>query len=305
MVPSTCYDGRPNVMAKVLLLDTYSLFFRSFHALPLMTTQAGRPTNALYGLSALLIKLWREEKPDGTAFALDAPARTFRHEMYPEYKGTRDRAPDPLIAQFPMLDDLIARTGVPAFREPGFEADDILATLARELEAEGDEVLVVSGDRDLLQLATASTRISFTGRRGKDSVLYDPKSVLERFGVPPETLPSYIALVGDTSDNIRGVAGIGPGTAAKLLAKHGSMEELLAHIAEEPKGIREKLEPEVDRIRKNVELATLRRDVPLPEGPRHRGLDPAAIEHLRELFAELEFKSLLGRLDAIATSSPS
>jgi DNA polymerase-1 len=289
-------------MPPVLLLDTYSLFFRSFHALPMMNTQAGRPTNALFGFSSLLIKLWREEKPVGTTFALDAPARTFRHELYPEYKAERARAPEPLVVQLRVLDELIEKSELPAFRVPGFEADDVLATLARELESSGSEVLVVSGDRDLLQLATSSTKVLFTGRRGKDSVLYDPSTVQERFGIPPRKLPAYIALVGDTSDNIRGVAGIGPGTAEKLLAKYEGIDDLLVHVSEQPAAIRAKLEPEADRIRRNEELATLRRDVPLPEGARSGRLGARGREALRALFTELEFKSLIARFDATTAS---
>lgn len=288
-------------MARALLLDTYSLFFRSFHALPMMNTQAGQPTNALYGFMSLLIKLWREEKPLGTAFALDAPTRTFRHEMYAEYKAERARAPKPLLEQLAVLDVLIDKTGLPRFRVPGFEADDVLATLALELEAKGNDVLVVSGDRDLLQLVTPRTHVLFTGRRGKDSVLYDPAKVEERFGIPASRLPQWIALVGDTSDNIPGVAGIGPGTAQKLLARHASIAELVASLDDEPASIRDKLRPETERLLRNETLATLRRDVPLVDGPRTGVLESSGFAALFELFEKLEFKSLITRLRALET----
>jgi DNA polymerase I len=292
---------RPPAMPRALLLDTYSLFFRSFHALPMMNTQAGQPTNALYGFMSLLIKLWREQKPFGTAFGLDAPKRTFRHELYPEYKAERARAPEPLVQQLAVLDVLLEKTGLPRFRVPGFEADDVLATLASELESQGDDVLVVSGDRDLLQLVTEKTHVLFTGRRGKDSVLYDPAKVKERFGIPASRLPQYIALVGDTSDNIPGVPGIGPGTAAKLLAEHVSIADLVANLDDQAESIRAKLRPEAERMLRNEHLATLRRDVPLPDGPRVGVLPPSAFDALFELFQELEFKSLITRLEAIKT----
>jgi DNA polymerase I len=288
-------------MARALILDTYSLFFRSFHALPMMNTAAGQPTNALYGFMSLLIKLWREQKPFGTAFALDAPTRTFRHEMYAEYKAERARAPDPLVKQLAVLDVLIEKSGLPRFRVPGFEADDVLATLARELEAAEHDVLVVSGDRDLLQLVTPRTHVLFTGRRGKDSVLYDEAKVEERFGIPASKLPQWISLVGDTSDNIKGVTGIGPGTAAKLLAQRSSIAELLAHLDEESASIRDKLRPEAERLLQNESLATLRRDVPLEDGPRVGVLQASAFAALLELFQELEFKSLITRLQALET----
>lgn len=292
---------RPPAMPRALVLDTYSLFFRSFHALPMMNTQAGQPTNALYGFMSLLIKLWREQKPFGTAFGLDAPKRTFRHELYPEYKAERARAPEPLVQQLAMLDVLLEKTGLPRFRVPGFEADDVLATLAAELEANGRDVLVVSGDRDLLQLVTDRTHVLFTGRRGKDSVLYDPAKVEERFGIPASRLPQYIALVGDTSDNLPGVPGIGPGTAAKLLAEHSTIADLVANLERLPASVRDKLRPETERMLQNEHLATLRRDVPLPAGPRVDVLPPSGFEALLELFHELEFKSLIARLEALKT----
>jgi DNA polymerase-1 len=291
-------------MARALLLDTYSLFFRSFHALPAMNTKAGLPTNALYGFSSLLIKLWREQKPFGTVFGLDAPKRTFRHELYPAYKAERARAPEPLVQQLAVLDTLLEKTGLPRYRVPGFEADDVLATLACELEAQGRDVLVVSGDRDLLQLVSERTHVLFTGRRGKDMVLYDPATVEERFGIPAARLPQYIALVGDTSDNIQGVPGIGPGTAAKLLLKYQTIGELVASLENETAGVRDKLESEAERLRLNEHLATLRRDVPLPEGPRVGVMDANAFQSLLALFDELEFKSLIPRLQAIETPSP-
>jgi DNA polymerase I len=205
------------VAAKVLLFDTFSLFFRAHHALPPMSTRDGEPTSALYGFSALLLKLLREHRGAALAFALDAPVATFRHHAYEEYKAVREAAPAALVSQLGRLDQLLSTVGVPTFRAPGFEADDVLCTLARELRSSGQHTLVVSGDRDLLQLAHGSVEVLFMGRRGKDALLYDERAVEARFGLPAERLPAYIGLVGDPSDNLPGVPGIGPGTAAKLL----------------------------------------------------------------------------------------
>jgi DNA polymerase-1 len=290
-------------VSSVLLIDTFSLFFRSFFALPPMNTKDGRPTNALYGFSSILIKLWREERPLGTAFALDAPQATFRHRAYEGYKAQRQRAPTPLVEQLAVLDRLIEAIGAPPFRSPGFEADDVLATLTSELEAAGRDVLIASGDRDMLQLVSERTRVLFTGRRGKDTVIYDPASVEARFGIPPSRLPSYVALIGDPSDNIVGVPGIGPRTARDLVLAHSSIEGILASLEKLPPAVRGKIEAHAALIRKNEELTILRRDAPLADGPRFRALDGDAFARLRVLFEELEFKSLRARLDALAAET--
>src|SRR5262245_26263072 len=157
--------------ADIVLFDTYSLLFRAFHALPSMCTSRGFPTSALYGFCSVVIKVLREQKPRALSFAVDAPVRTFRKERYAEYKTGRQKAPSELVLQLDRLDELFEAFGVPAFCTPGFEADDVLATLARRLAAEGTSSLVVSGDRDLLQLVDERTRVLFMGRRGKDAVV--------------------------------------------------------------------------------------------------------------------------------------
>src|SRR4051812_20285205 len=203
--------------AKALLLDTYSLFFRAFHALPPMSTRAGEPTSALYGFSSLLLKVLREQPGAALAFALDAPQATFRHEAFDEYKAGRAATASALSAQFERLRQLLDALAVPAFRCPGFEADDVLATLAKRARDQGLPALVVSGDRDLLQLARGSVRVYFVGRRSKEALIYDEAAVFARFGVVSEFLPSYVALIGDPSDNLPGVPGIGASTARRLL----------------------------------------------------------------------------------------
>jgi DNA polymerase I len=214
-----------------LLLDTFSLFFRAFFALPPMSTERGEPTNALYGFSVLLLKLLREQPGAELCFALDTGRPTFRHREFQPYKQQREPAPTPLVEQLRRLDQLLERVGAPVIGAPGFEADDVLATVAANLRREGRAALVVSGDRDLLQTAHGSVKVHFVGRRGKDAVTYDEAAVRERFGVPPWRLPSFVALVGDVSDNLPGVPGIGPGTARKLLAERENVEQLLADSA--------------------------------------------------------------------------
>jgi len=283
-----------------LLIDTYSLFFRAHHALPAMNTKSGTPTSALYGFSSVLLKELREQRPYGVVFALDAPQKTFRHEMYAEYKGKRDAVPSALAAQFGRLRELIDAFGVPRFEVPGFEADDILATLAHGLRQRGEPALVLSGDRDLLQLAHGGVRVLFVGARGQTPVTYDEARVFQRFGVPPQRLPEFAALLGDASDNLPGTPGVGPTTAAKWLGAHGSIESLLAHTREvTPVRLRETLAARAAQILRNRKLATLRPDVPLPAGPQCGRLSSDGLLRVRSLFVELEFKSLLPRLDAL------
>ena len=284
----------------VLLFDTFSLFFRAHHALPPMSTSAGEPTAALYGFSSVLLKLLREHRGAELAFALDAPRATFRHEAYEGYKATRDALPDALFSQFARLDELLSALAAPRFRVPGFEADDVLATLARELRACAQPTLVVSGDRDLLQLAHGSVQVLFMGRRGKDAVLYDEQAVEARFGLPAQRLPAYIGLVGDVSDNLPGVPGIGPGTAAKLLRHVATAAELLAGLESvKPERIRQALELHREQILLSEKLAHLREDVELGDGRRHGAPTAEGLLALRAWFEALEMKSLLKRVDAL------
>lgn len=284
-----------------LLLDTYSLFFRAFHALPSMSTHSGEPTSALYGLSALLLKLLRENPGAPLSFALDAPQATFRHRQFEGYKAGRPATPSPLTAQFGRLRDLLDTLAVPTFCCPGFEADDVLATLARVAREQSVTAHIVTGDRDLLQLARGSVRVHFVGRRGKDAVLYDEAAVLARFGVPAEFLPSYVALIGDPSDNLPGVPGIGSATAQKLLAGKRSCQELFADLERiESTRVRATLRAHQDQILETERLARLDDRAPLQESPRHWAAPaPDALRALGGWFEELEFKSLQARLAAL------
>jgi DNA polymerase-1 len=290
-----------NARAPVLLLDTYSLFFRSFYGLPPMTTAAGEPTGALYGFSVLLLKLLREYRPEGAAFAVDVATPSFRKQEYPEYKAGRPVTPGPLRAQLQVLPALLAAFGFPAHAVTGFEADDTLATLARELESGGHEVLIASGDRDLLQLVDARITVLFLGQRGKPPQRYDPNAVLQRFGVPARSLPSYVALVGDPSDNIPKLQGVDEVTAQRLIDTYGDIAGLLARTSEiSDARLKARLAGHAEQLLQSERLARLRADVPLGDGPRFLALSPGAIERTRGLFEQLEFKSLLPRLEAVA-----
>jgi DNA polymerase-1 len=292
------------VPAPVLLLDTYSLLFRAFYALPAICTSTGVPTGALYGTSVLLLKLLREQAPAGLALALDMPAETFRRALYPVYKASRPSTPGDLAAQLAELPALIQALGAPAFGVPGFEADDVLATLARELSAGAQPVCIVTGDRDLLQLATDGVEILFVGQRGRAHVRYDVAAVEARFGVPPARLPSYVALVGDPSDDIPGVPGVGAKTAARWVRDHEDIAGVLASIdALAPAKLRPVIAEHADQLRLSEQLARLRSDVPLGPGPRHTGFDDEARARLRALFERFEFRSLLARLDGVPVAA--
>jgi len=283
-----------------LLIDVFSLFFRAHHALPPMSTTSGEPTSALYGFSSLLLKLFREHLPRGVSFALDAPQRTFRHGSYAPYKAGRDRTPDALTAQLGRLRELLEALGAPVFVAPGFEADDVLATLAHELHAAAGEVLVVSGDRDLLQLAGDGVKILFLGARGREPSLYDAAAVEARFEVAAAQLPTWMALVGDSADNLPGVKGVGARTAAKLVRTYGSIDGLLAHLADVPSDkLRQALGASSEQLRLNEQLARLRIDVPLGDGPLAAPVEAAGLARTRELFVALEFASLVKRLHAV------
>jgi DNA polymerase I len=287
--------------ADVVLFDTYSMLFRAFHALPLLTTTQGLPTSALYGFCSLFLRVMREERPASICFALDAPTRTFRAARDPTYKAGRQRTPTPLAEQLERFPELLAAFEAPLFAVPGFEADDVLATLASKFESAGQRALVVSGDRDLLQLVRPTTSVYFIGGRAQAPVRFDEQAVEARFGLPPAKLPAFAALVGDTSDNLPGVPGIGERTAAKLVREHGSIAALVANAGRvTPPKLRETLEKHADRALLNEELATLRRDVPLGDGPFAAPLTTSARIRLRRAFDELEFKSLIPRLDALA-----
>ncbi|HEX6243492.1 MAG TPA: 5'-3' exonuclease H3TH domain-containing protein [Polyangiales bacterium] len=292
-----------------LLVDTYSLFFRSFYGLPPMNTAAGLPTNALYGFSSLLLKLLREERPEAGAFALDLPTPSFRHALAPSYKAGRPATPGPLRQQLTLLPELLDAFGFAQHAAEGFEADDVLASLAQRLaepfraaepaaaSAEGPRVLIASGDRDLLQLVDDQIHVLFLGQRGKPAKRYAPVSVHERFGVPAAQLPAYVALVGDSSDNLPKVAGIGEVTASRLIAEYRDIDTLLAHLPElSDARLGAKLRAHADQMRASEQLARLRTDVPLTRGPLSGAFDKAAAARAHALFEKLEFKSLLPRL---------
>ena len=285
---------------EVLLLDAFALVYRAFFALPPMVTTRGEPTGALYGFSTLLLKLLRERRPKGIAAALDAPAATFRHAAFAGYKASRPRAPTPLAQQLRRLPELLEAFGAPLFAVPGFEADDVLATLARALAAAGEAPLVVTGDLDALQCAGGRTRVFVVGRGTAAGRLYDEAAVRARFGVAPAELPDWKALAGDVTDEIPGVPGVGGKRATELVRRFGGVAGMLAATEEiAPATLGAAIAAHRADLLLWRDLARLRDDVPLPAAARFAPFDAAARIRVRALFEQLEFRSLLPRLDAL------
>jgi DNA polymerase I len=290
-------------MSRALLLDTHALLFRAFFALPPMATKAGEPTSALYGLAVMLLKLLRDERPRGLAFALDAAQPTFRHLQSGSYKAHRPPLPDALRRQLDALPRLLEAVGAPTFVAPGFEADDVLATLARELDSSKVAVRIVTADHDLFQVARDGVDVLFVGTRGRKSILYDRAALVARYGVEPGQLPSLTALVGDATDNLPKIPGVGARTAQKLVQRFGDMRGLIAGLEQvTPAALRSTLAAASAQLLETESLARLRDDVPLPSGARAAPVAAEAWSRMRALFVAWEFNSLLARLDQLARS---
>ena len=283
-------SGKPSLF----IVDALNFLFRAFHALPPLTTTKGLQTGAIYGLSQMILKIEREERPTHLCVVYDAPGDNFRHEIFADYKAHRPPMPPELGAQLGMVRRVVEAFGLAQLEVPGFEADDIIATLARVGTAAGMEVVICSSDKDLMQLCGGDVSVLDTMKNRRFGVA----EVKEKFGVPPELVGDVLALMGDSIDNVPGVAGIGPKTAAELVNKFGSLEALLAG-AGEIKGKRGASIVEAQAsIRLSRELVRLREDVPLPKtlAELHR-LEPDR-ERLGGLFRELEFSRLAEQLGA-------
>ena len=281
-----------------MLLDGNSLTYRAFFALPTdMATASGQVTNAVFGFTSMLINLLRDHRPEAVAVAWDRPEPTFRHEQVPSYKAQREEAPDILRQQLGLVRRVLESLGIPMIEAPGYEADDIIATLATQARDEGREVIVVTGDRDTYQLVEDPLVKVLYNRRGvSDYVLYDEAGIRERTGVTPADYPQYAALRGDPSDNLPGVPGVGEKTAAKLINTHGGLEGVFAAVDRQTPKLRANLAEHEDRVRQNAEVMVLRRDVPLEVAAADLARRPFDAAAVRELFNFLEFRTLYERL---------
>lgn len=281
------------------LLDGNSLVFRAFFAVPAdLRTTDGMTTNALHGFVSMLILLFQTRSPGGLAVAWDRPERTFRDDVYTEYKAGRAEMPDLLAPQFEMVRDVLDALCIQCLDLPGYEADDVLATLATRARDAGDDVVVVTGDRDAFQLVEdPHVLVLYTKRGVTDTVLYDAAGIEERTGVTPDKYPVLAALRGDPSDNLPGVPGVGEKTAAKLVNQYGDLDGIFSHLEEMTPKLRQNLAEAEQAVRRNLEVIPLVRDAPLDEQPHELKLGGWDINIAREVFERFELKTAWGRLE--------
>ena len=287
---------------RLLLIDGHSMAYRAFYALPAenFTTAGGQHTNAIYGFATMLLSLLSSEKPTHVAVAFDVSRKTFRSEIFPEYKANRAKTPDEFRSQMSYLHELVSAFGISSFEIEGYEADDILATIAKRAESEGAEVLICTGDRDSFQLVNDKTTVLYPKRGVSDLARMTPAAVAEKYGMSPSQYPDFAALRGDPSDNLPSVPGVGEKTASKWIIEFGSLKELIANVDKLPGKAGQSLRDSIDNVILNSELTQLVSDVPLElsidalawSGVDERKTDP--------LFDVLEFKTLKERIKAIA-----
>lgn len=283
---------------KIVLIDGHSILNRAFYGIPVLTNSEGLHTNAVYGFLNIMFKVLETEHADYAAVAFDLKAPTFRHKMFDAYKGTRKPMPQELREQVPLMKEMLRAMQIPVMELEGYEADDILGTLSARMEAEGLEVCIVSGDRDLLQLAREDVRILLpkTKATGTQIEEYYAKDVLERYQVTPTQFIDVKALMGDASDNIPGVPGIGEKTATKLIVKYGSIEEAYAHVDEiTPAKAREALREHFDMAKMSKVLATIELAAPIELAKEEARIADLYTKDALKLCRRLEFKNLLGR----------
>lgn len=287
-------------MSTLALIDGHSIAYRAFYALPKdLATSSGQVTNAVFGFTRMLIRLLADENPDALAVVWDVSRQTFRTDLYPRYKAQRSRTPDLLAPQFSLLEDFLEVLEVPQLRKEGFEADDVIASLAQRAGAEGWQVLAVTGDRDVFQLVNQQFRVVYTRRGVSDTVKVTPEWVERKYSVPPSKYVEVAALRGDNSDNLPGVPGVGEKTAARLIKKYGAVEEIFENLDDLTPRLRSNLADNRSQVLLNKELMTLRRDLELDvEVPAlvRRSWD---VERVRELVTSLEFFSLWSDLKTV------
>ena len=287
----------------LVLIDASGWLFRAYHALPPLSNARGEPTGAIFGMVNMLKRLQKDYAPEHIAVVFDAPGKTFREAIYAEYKANRDATPPDLLHQWPIIVDMVKAMGLPTLSVSGVEADDVIGTLAKIGEAAGHEVLIVTSDKDMAQLVNDRVKLVDTM---KNRVM-DPAGVVEKFGVPPERIVDYLALIGDTSDNIPGVPSVGPKTAAKWLNEYGSLDAIIAR-ADEIKGkVGEKLRDAIPQIPMSHDLATIRCNVELPLTLEQLVPGPADKAKLAAIYKASGFHRVLeelGPIDGVAETQP-
>jgi DNA polymerase-1 len=292
------------LMTRLMLLDSNGLIYRGYHALPPLTTSKGELVNAVFGFCSILLRGIQDVRPEYVAACFDLPGPTFRHEQYAAYKATRAPMPDDLRSQFPKVREVVAALRIPVYELAGFEADDVIGTITRDMDTRGIDTTVVTGDLDMLQIVTEHTRL-MTTRQGVDSTIYyDPAKIWERFELRPDQMIDYKALKGDPTDNIPGIPGVGEKTAAKVVGQFGSLEAIYDRLDEvKPDKLRDKLVEAREQVFASRELARIVRDLPVSldlEAARLSDYDRAEVVRL---FREFEFRTLIDRLPPLTGES--
>ena len=284
-----------NKAKSLYIIDGSSYIFRAYFGIrQFLSTSKGFPTNALYGFINMLQKVVKDEKPDFLCVAFDSKEKTFRHDIYPDYKANRDAPPEDLVKQFPYFEPLVEAYNISSIRVPGFEADDIIGTLALKGSKAGYHVVIVSGDKDMMQLVSPKVEMLDTMKNKRFGI----KEVEEKFGVPPEKVIEVMGLMGDSSDHIPGVKGVGPKTATELIQKYGSIDGLYKSIDEiEKKKLKEKLVQDKEKALLSRRLVTIDTEMELDCSFEDLQVRPSKNEDLKKLFSEFEFSSMLSGLD--------
>lgn len=283
----------------LVILDGYSLLYRAFYATRYLSTSDGRPTNALYGFVSMLFFILEKDDPDAVVVAMDAPGKTFRHAEYSEYKGTRRETPDELRSQLQVARELIAGLGIPMIEATGFEADDVVGTIAKLGEQNGYQTTIVTGDLDALQLVDEQVRVMTMKQGVTEVVFYGPGEVFGRYGFPPALIPDYKAIVGDTSDNIPGVPGIGEKGAATLLQKFNGLDDLLARWDEVDPKFQKKIEPAKEQMLKSRWLATIDTKAPVSYNFEPFKLTDEEYAHAQAILEQYELRSQVRRMPVV------
>lgn len=287
-------------MDDLYLIDANSIIHRCFHALPPLTTPLGQPSQALYGIANILLKIIAADKPRYAAALFDRPEPTFRKAISTEYKANRPKAPDELVSQIIAAHDIFPAFGIPIFELPGYEADDLIAELARTFGGNNNvRAVILTGDLDTLQLVKDGKIVVRVFRKGiSETDLYNEAAVMARYGLRPDQLADYKSFVGDQSDNVKGLPGIGPKTAVTLLSKYGTIDGIYAHLKDEPSNLAERLAAGRTALNEARSLVVLSGEVPLPEVP----LQDLAVTfdemRVRDYCAAMGFRSLAARVGA-------
>ncbi|MDO9485337.1 MAG: DNA polymerase I [Actinomycetota bacterium] len=291
--------------ARLMLLDGHSLAYRAYFALPVenFSTTTGQPTNAVYGFTSMLINILRDEQPTHVAVAFDISRKTFRSEMFPEYKANRESSPEPFKGQVPLIQEVLHAMGIKVIEADGYEADDVIATLSQQAKASDFEVVIVTGDRDSFQLVDDRTTVLYPRKGMSDLARMTPEAVLEKYGLTPDQYPDFAALRGDPSDNLPGIPGVGEKTATKWIVEYGSLAALVDHADQIGGKVGESLRANLPQVLLNRQLTQLDSAVPMDlhvDDCEMQQFDRDAID---QLFTTLQFRALRERLAALQPSS--